>query len=330
MPPQAGAEPLDAPRAASAREVSGKRLHSIFQCFRRKEWGAFHAGATLSLTDEVLQAQAGLNEPVSTEEVADIYLPLARLLGLNISAARTLDSTIQNGFFNREPAPRPYIIGVAGSVAVGKSTFSRLLQAVLASSFEGLDVRLVATDGFLLSTGVLKQRDLMRRKGFPESYDLHGMLSFLIDLKAGVPNLRVPIYSHHLYDVLPSEFQVIDRPDVVVFEGLNVLQTLASSVVASDFFDFSVYIDADAADIESWYVERFLLLQRTAFQDPASYFHHYRDLDAGTARDTARGIWREINGPNLQRNIAPTRERASLVLRKDASHAVEEVWLRRL
>ena len=321
---------MSAYRAASARDLPGGRLHSIFQCFRRKEWGAFHAGATLSLTDEMLQAQAGLNEPVSTEEVADIYLPLARLLGLNISAAHALNSTIQNGFFNREPVPRPYIVGVAGSVAVGKSTFSRLLQAVLASSFDGLDVRLVATDGFLLGTSVLRQRDLMRRKGFPESYDLHGMLSFLVDLKAGERNLKVPIYSHHLYDVLPSEFQVIDRPDVVIFEGLNVLQTAASPVVASDYFDFSVYIDAEASDIEEWYVERFLLLQRTAFQSPSSYFHHYRDLDVDAARDTARTIWREINGPNLQRNIAPTRERASLVLRKDASHAVEEVWLRRL
>ena len=321
---------LTASRPASPRDLPAKRLHSIFQSFGRKEWGAFHAGARLSLTDEVLQAQAGLNEPVSTEEVADIYLPLARLLGLNIAAANALHGTIQNGFFNQEPVPRPYIIGIAGSVAVGKSTFSRLLQAVLASSFEGLKVRLVATDGFLLSTAVLKQRDLMRRKGFPESYDLHSMLSFLIDLKAGVPNLRVPIYSHHLYDVLPSEFQVVDRPDVVIFEGLNVLQTVASPVVASDYFDFSVYIDADAADIEAWYVERFLLLQRTVFQDPASYFHRYRDLDPAAARDMAHGIWREINGPNLQRNIAPTRERASLVLRKDASHAVEEVWLRRL
>ncbi len=327
---QAEPAPSGAHPATTVRDLPDKRLHAIFQSFRRKEWGAFHAGARLSLTDEVLQAQAGLNEPVSTEEVADVYLPLARLLGLNIAAARALNSTIQNGFFNREPVPRPYIVGVAGSVAVGKSTFSRLLQAVLASSFEGLDVRLVATDGFLLSTAVLKQRDLMRRKGFPESYDLHGMLSFLIDLKAGTRNLKVPIYSHHLYDVLPSEFQVIDRPDVVIFEGLNVLQTAASPVVASDYFDFSVYIDADAADIEDWYVERFLLLQRTAFQDPASYFHHYRDLDEDSARDTARSIWREINGPNLQRNIAPTRERASLVLRKDVSHAVEEVWLRRL
>ena len=330
MPAQVDRSP-DASRTASPpRDLPDKRLHSIFQCFRRKEWGAFHAGAKLSLTDEVLQAQAGLGEPVSTEEVADIYLPLARLLGLNIAAANALHSTIQNGFFNQEPVPRPYIIGIAGSVAVGKSTFSRLLQAVLASSFEGLKVRLVATDGFLLSTAVLKQRDLMRRKGFPESYDLHGMLSFLIDLKAGTPNLKVPIYSHHLYDVLPSEFQVIDRPDVVIFEGLNVLQTVASPVVASDYFDFSVYIDADAADIEEWYVERHLLLQRTVFQDPASYFHQYRDLDVEAAREMARGIWREINGPNLQRNIAPTRERASLVLRKDATHAVEEVWLRRL
>ncbi len=303
-------------------------LRSVFQRFEREDWALFRAGAPLSLTDEMLQVHAGLIEPVSVGEVLDIYLPLARLLGLNIAAIRDLHHAVQSGFFGAA-ASRPYVIGVAGSVAVGKSTFARLLQAVLQSLDERLDVALVATDGFLHNTETLNERHLMQRKGFPESYDLRRMLSFLVALKSGEGHLEVPVYSHHLYNIVPNKFQSIDRPDVVIFEGLNVLQTRAAPVVASDFFDYSIYIDAETTDIEAWYIKRFLLLQETVFQDPTSYFHRFANLQPDEAVDTARHFWREINLPNLVQNIAPTRERASLVLRKQPSHAVGEVWLRK-
>jgi type I pantothenate kinase len=304
------------------------RLRSIFQRFTRDEWASFRTGVSLAVTDEMLKAHAGLIEPVSKSDVLDIYLPLARLLGLNIEAIGTLHRSIQAGFFGAKAGKRPYVIGIAGSVAVGKSTFARLLQAVLQALPEGLDVALVATDGFLHSTAALQQRNLLRRKGFPESYDLRRMLSFLIALKSGEGNLQVPVYSHHLYDIVPNRYQTVDRPDVVIFEGLNVLQTRSTPVVASDYFDFSIYVDADTADIESWYVERFLVLQRTVFQDPTSYFHHFASLPHDEAVTTARGFWQDINLPNLLQNIEPTRERASMVLRKRASHEVGEVWLR--
>ena len=303
---------------------------ALFHAFRRQDWAGLRAASQLLLSDAELQALCGLNEFISSQEVTDVYLPLSNLLSLHRAAVGHLNRTIQSGFLDLPVPPRPYVIGVAGSVAVGKSTFSRLLQAILSSAPERPRVALVATDGFLYPTRVLQERGLMRRKGFPESYDLRRMLSFLIALKAGERGLQVPVYSHHSYDIVPDRFQSVDQPDVVIFEGLNVLQTASSPVVASDYFDFSVYIDADTASIEQWYVDRFLLLQRTAFQDAASFFHHHRDLTTEQAREVALDVWREINLPNLRSNIEPTRERASLVLRKDASHAIEEIWLRRL
>jgi type I pantothenate kinase len=313
-----------------------RRPPALFHAFRRQDWAALRSSATLMLSDADLQALCGLNESISSQEVADVYLPLSNLIGLHMAATQTLNRTIQRGFLALPLAPHPYVIGVAGSVAVGKSTFSRLLQAIL-SSTPGLSgapaqpkVALIATDGFLYPTKVLEERGLMRRKGFPESYDLRRMLAFLIALKAGERRLQVPVYSHHSYDIVPDRFQLIDQPDVVIFEGLNVLQTASTPVVASDYFDFSVYLDADPASIERWYIERFLLLQRTAFQDARSYFHHHKDLTAEQAREVAIGIWREINLPNLRSNIEPTRERAALVLRKGVAHAIEEIWLRRV
>jgi len=273
----------------------------------------------------------GLNEPVSLADVTDVYLPLSRLLNLHVMAARNLNSVVEGAFLGHPNASTPCIIGVAGSVAVGKSTFARVLQAVLARWSEHPRVALITTDGFLLPTQVLKDRGLMRRKGFPESYDLRRMLGFLRSVKAGEGGLRVPVYSHEAYDIIPGKFQIVDRPDVLIFEGLNVLQAVAGApAVASDFFDFSIYLDADTADIERWYIERFLLLQRTTFQKPSSYFHHYKDLSPVRAEETARSIWHDINLPNLTDNIQPTRDRARLVIRKDQSHAVEEVWLRRI
>ncbi len=319
--------PVRLPREGSAFH---DRPPALFHAFKRRDWAALRSTTRLLLSDEDLQALCGLNEFVSLEEVADVYLPLSDLLALHMAAADTLNRTIQGGFLDLPDTRRPYVIGVAGSVAVGKSTFARLLQAILSGTPEQHKVALIATDGFLYPTRVLEKRGLMRRKGFPESYDLRRMLAFLIALKAGERRLQVPVYSHHSYDIVPGRFQIVDQPDVVIFEGLNVLQTASSPVVASDYFDFSVYLDADPDSIENWYVERFLLLQRTAFQQATSYFHAHKDLTPEQARRVALDVWEEINLPNLRSNIEPTRERANLVLRKDAAHAIEEIWLRRV
>jgi type I pantothenate kinase len=262
--------------------------------------------------------------------VADIFLPLSRLLNLQVTAARCL-GLVQDTFLGRSLHAPPYIIGVAGSVAVGKSTFARVLQAILSRWPDHPKVDLVTTDGFLYPTKELERRNLMRRKGFPESYNLRRMIAFLAEVKSGHASVSAPVYSHVTYDLVHDHQQIIRRPDILIFEGLNVLQTNAgASLLASDFFDFSVYIDAQTQDIASWYRERFLLLQRTAFQEPSSYFHHYKDLPVAEASAMADKLWREINLPNLERNILPTRERARIVLRKQASHRVGEIWLRRV
>ncbi|WP_158743854.1 type I pantothenate kinase [Acidisphaera sp. L21] len=298
--------------------------------FDRQEWAALRANTPLLLSDTELEALRGLNEPVSLDDVVDIYLPLSRLLNLHVKAARNLGSVVESGFLGRPSPSTPYVIAVAGSVAVGKSTFARVLRAALARWPDTPRVELVTTDGFLHPTRVLEERGLMSRKGFPESYDLKRILTFLSAVKAGEPGLRVPTYSHEAYDIIPDRYQVIDQPDVLIFEGLNVLQAVGGAPsVASDFFDFSIYLDAEAESIEQWYIERFSLLQRTAFQRPKSYFHHYKDLSPQEAENVARTIWREINLPNLAGNIRPTRERARLVIRMGRSHAVDEIWLRR-
>jgi type I pantothenate kinase len=303
---------------------------SRFLTFNRAEWAALRRGASLDLSESDLDQLRGLNEPVSLAEVVDLYPPLSRLVDLHVTAARGLGAAVETDFLGRPNRSTPYIISIAGSVAVGKSTFARLLQAVLARWPSRPNVELVATDGFLLPRRVLEDRGLMGRKGFPESYDLRQMLTFLASVKDGMPGLSIPIYSHQIYDIVPDSFQSIGRPDILIFEGLNVLQTVSNaSAVASDFFDFSIYIDADQAVIEAWYVERFLMLQRTAFRNPTSYFHHYKDLTEAAADAVAREIWREINLRNLTENILPTRERANLVIRKGRSHRAEEFWLRR-
>jgi len=303
---------------------------SPYLVFSRAEWAALRANTPMALSDAELEALRGVNEPVSFADVAEIYLPLSRLLNVYVLAARRLKNVVEGAFLGRPSAPPPCIIGIAGSVAVGKSTLARVLQAVLARWPEHPRVDLVTTDGFLHPTRILEARGLMRRKGFPESYDLRRMVEFLAAVKGGEAGLRVPLYSHIAYDIVPDRFQQVDRPDILIFEGLNVLQAVAGApAVASDFFDFSIYLDAETDAIERWYVERFGLLQRTAFQNPSSYFHHYKDLSAADADATARSIWGEINFPNLRDNIQPTRERARLVIRKDAAHAVKEIWLRR-
>jgi type I pantothenate kinase len=282
----------------------------FYDSFTRSQWARFGAG-TYCLSADALSSLKGINEPLLVSEVDEVIGPLCRLIDLRI----------------KERSVHPFVIAVSGSVAVGKSTFSRVLRAVLVQASR--TVELVATDGFLWPTAVLEQRDLMRRKGFPESYDLESMLAFLANLKAGKSALTVPVYSHELYDIVPGQFQTIDRPEVLIFEGLNVLQgSRHNGVVAADYFDFSIYLDADQNDIEQWYVDRFAVLQKTIFQRPTSFFHHYKDLRPSEVLQIGRQIWRTINLPNLLQNIQPTRERASVILRKGRSHAVKEVLWR--
>jgi type I pantothenate kinase len=282
----------------------------FFDAFTRSQWARFGAG-TYRLPVDALSSLKGINEPILVSEVDEVIGPLCRLIDLRIE----------------ETSGYPFVIAVSGSVAVGKSTFSRVLRAVLGQA--GRTVELVATDGFLWPTAILEQRDLMRRKGFPESYDLQSMLAFLANLKVAKSVLQVPVYSHELYDIVPEQMQTISLPQVLIFEGLNVLQgSRDDTVVAADYFDFSIYLDADQNDIEQWYVDRFSVLQKTVFQRPTSYFHHYKDLPRPEVRKTGRQIWRSINLPNLLQNIQPTRERASVILRKGRSHAVEEVLWR--
>jgi type I pantothenate kinase len=301
-----------------------------YSVFGRAEWAALRSNTPLTLSAEDLAGLRSVNEQVSLDEVADIYLPLTRLLNLHVSAARNL-GRVKDTFLGRPVSNPPYVIAIAGSVAVGKSSFARVLQAVLARWPDHPRVALVTTDGFLHPNAVLEERGLMQRKGFPESYDLHRLIRFLAEIKAGVPSVKAPVYSHLTYDLVLDQWQTVDRPDILIFEGLNVLQTgTGTTAVTSDFFDFSVYLDAEEADIEAWYFDRFKLLQQTAFQDPASYFYRYRDVPPDVAHNFASAAWRDINLVNLRQNIRPTRERAHLVLRKRADHSVGEVWLRQV
>ena len=313
---------------ASARGAScAEPRPQEWEHFTRRDWAALAAGTPPALTQAEYAALCGVSEPVSFAEVTETLTPLACLINLEVAAARRLAAD-KAAFLGRPAEQRPFIVAIAGSVAVGKSTLARTLRFLLARWPDHPRVDLVTTDGFLHPNRVQEQRGLMHRKGFPESYDLRRMIRFLADAKSGL-DVQAPVYSHLAYDIVPGGQQAVRRPDILIFEGLNVLQTTAASVVASDFFDFSIYVDAATADIEAWYLERFLLLQRTAFRDPASYFHRYRDLPRGEAEAMARDIWRRINLINLRRNIAPTRERARLVLSKKSDHAVGEVLLRR-
>jgi type I pantothenate kinase len=303
--------------------------------FSRAEWARLRASTPLPLSEPQLRPLVGLNERVSLDEVADIYLPLSRLLNLHVAATRNLHTAIDT-FLEKASTTVPYVIGVAGSVAVGKSTTSRILQALLARWPSHPQVDLVTTDGFLLPKRVLESKGLMQRKGFPESYDVRALVRFMADVKAGRPEVAAPVYSHLAYDIVPGEFQVVRQPDIVIVEGLNVLQTgtgrpgRSMGMFVSDFFDFSIYVDGNEADIEQWYVERFLTLRATIFQNPSSYFHRYAQMSPEEANDTAHNIWRTINLVNLQRNILPTRERARLILEKGRDHAVRRVKLRKL
>jgi type I pantothenate kinase len=303
--------------------------------FSRAEWSALRAGTPMTLTADDVQRLRSFNDPSSLDDVTHIYLPLSRLLSLYVAATQALYDATRT-FLGSRDGVTPFIVGIAGSVAVGKSTTARILRALLQRWPNTPKVELITTDGFLLPNAVLRQEGLMERKGFPESYDLPALLTFLSAIKAGERRVTAPVYSHLVYDIVPGETVAIDRPDILIVEGLNVLQTSRlprdgrGAPFVSDFFDFSIYLDADEDVIHRWYVERFLRLRETAFRDPASYFHRYAALDESEATATADGLWSRINLVNLRENILPTRARADLILRKGADHGVEQVALRRV
>ena len=301
--------------------------------FDRAEWADLRAATPLTIRERDLVELRGINDQIDLDEVAAVYLPLTRLLNLYVSATQNLHKV--SATFLGAMAPKvPYVIVIAGSVAVGKSTFARILQALLARWPEHPRVDLITTDGFLFPNAVLEDRGIMNRKGFPESYDTKTLLAFLRELKGGAPDVEAPVYSHVVYDIVEGESVTVRQPDILILEGLNVLQVGApgneATEFVSDYFDFSIYIDALEADIENWYVNRFLSLCDSVFQDPNSFFQHFAQLSREDAIATARGIWKGINGLNLKENIEPTRDRASLILRKGEDHRVSEVRLRKL
>jgi type I pantothenate kinase len=318
------------------RVTAGTRGHiSPYAVFDRASWRALAAGSRPPLTENDLQSIATLGDRIDLDEVATVYLPLAGLLDLHVAASRRLWA-VQSQFLGDDTAKVPFVIAVAGSVAVGKSTTARLLQSLLTAGPGNPRVALVTTDGFLLPNAVLEERGLLGRKGFPESYDRRALVRFLAEVKSGRAEVDAPVYDHQAYDIVPGGRQVVDRPDILVLEGLNVLQAgrradgTTPEVFLSDFFDFSVYVDAAEADIQQWYVDRFLTLRRTAFADTSAYFHRFAGLSDDEARATAQGIWAAINGPNLRTNIAPTRSRARLVLQKAGDHSVRRILVRKL
>ncbi|MFO7251357.1 MAG: type I pantothenate kinase [Actinomycetes bacterium] len=295
----------------------------------REQWSRLRENTPLTLTQRELEELRGVDDPIDLTEVTDVYLPLSRLLNLHFSGVRARGATVAE-FLGERADPPPYILGIAGSVAVGKSTTARLLRALLARWPEHPRVELVTTDSFLYPNKILQERGLMHRKGFPESYDRRALVRFVAAVKAGVPEIDVPVYSHLEYDIVPGARQTVRRPDILIVEGLNVLQPAPPAALAvNDFFDFSIYVDARVEDIREWYLARFHKLRRTAFADPKSYFRFLTELSEQEATEFARNVWRDINERNLVENIAPTRARAQLVLRKGPDHSVRWVRLRR-
>ncbi|PSJ62163.1 type I pantothenate kinase [Pseudaminobacter soli (ex Li et al. 2025)] len=309
--------------------------YSPYRFFSAERWAGFRADTPLTLSEDEVQRLSSLYDPIDLDEVRRIYLSMSRLLSAHVEASQLLYRQ-RKAFFGDEATKTPYIIGMAGSVAVGKSTTARILKELLARWPSTPKVDLVTTDGFLLPNEVLRRENLMERKGFPDSYDVGALLRFLSAIKSGERDVRAPLYSHLTYDVMPGEYITIDRPDILIFEGLNVLQPRDLPKdgkfvpFLSDFFDFSIYIDADEELIHAWYIKRFMRLRETAFRNPESFFHRYSQLSEEAARAIAEGLWSNINLKNLRENILPTRPRADLILRKGPDHRVVEVALRKL
>ncbi|MBF1996297.1 type I pantothenate kinase [Serratia symbiotica] len=302
--------------------------------FDRTQWAALRDSVPLTLSEEEILKLKGINEDLSLDEVAQIYLPLSRLLDFYISSNLRRQAVLEQ-FLGTDGQKIPYIIGIAGSVAAGKSTTARLLQALLSSWPEHRSVELITTDGFLHPNKVLNERGLMKKKGFPQSYDMRSMVKFVSEVKSGAKHVTAPVYSHLIYDVVPDGNKVIEQPDILILEGLNVLQSGMDyphdphRVFVSDFVDFSIYVDAPETLLQNWYINRFLKFRQGAFSNPDSYFHNYSKLPEPEAVNIATQLWNEINGLNLQQNILPTRERASLIMTKSANHAVKSVRLRK-
>jgi type I pantothenate kinase len=317
-------------------QLAPTEKYSPYRFFSAQEWAGFRADTPLTLSADEVKRLSSMYDPIDLDEVRHIYLSLSRLLSAHVEASQLLFGQ-RKIFFNANDAVKtPFIIGMAGSVAVGKSTTARILKELLTRWPSSPKVDLVTTDGFLYPNEILRRDNLMERKGFPDSYDVGALLRFLSAIKSGLPNVRAPLYSHLTYDVVPGEFVTIDRPDILIFEGLNVLQPRELPKdgnfvpFVSDFFDFSIYIDADPQLIHEWYIARFMRLRETAFRNPQSFFHRYSQLSEDAARAIAEGLWANINMKNLKENILPTRPRADLILRKGLHHRVEEVALRKL
>ncbi len=311
-------------------------IMSLYNAFSCTEWSRLRADTPMTLSENELMQLRGRNENVSLAEVEDIYLPLSRLLNFYVGAVQNLHKATA-AFLGNTAAKVPYIIGIAGSVAVGKSTTSRILQALLSRWPNHPKVDLVTTDGFLWPTKILQERGLMRRKGFPESYNLPALIEFVSAVKAGERQVKIPVYSHHTYDIVPDQCQVIDQPDIMIVEGLNVLQTGVDAdghrrphVFVSDYFDFTIYVHAETDIIRNWYIDRFSTFRNLAKTDPTSFYWRFAHLTDGEAQIHARLIWEVINETNLNQNILPTRKRADLILNKGADHSVQSVLLRKI
>lgn len=303
---------------------------NTFYIFDREEWKSLDTTKNnFHMTDEELEELSALNDQVSLKDVREIYVPLASVLDVFIQGYQEQQSKLKR-LLGTEPTKIPYVIGVAGSVAVGKSTLARLLQTILAHYYKNKKVDLITTDGFLFPNKVLEERGIMNRKGFPESYDMHRLITFMGDVKSGKPNIKVPKYSHDVYDIVDGEFHVIDQPHILIVEGINTLQLPANEkIYASDFFDFSFYVDAEPKNIEKWYLQRFGILVDTAFKDPRNFYNRFANVKREEAFAYARNIWREINLKNLVEYILPTRFRADAIIHKTTDHYIDQILLRK-
>ncbi|SHE85309.1 pantothenate kinase [Atopostipes suicloacalis DSM 15692] len=302
---------------------------NTFYIFDREDWKSLNTAENFSMTDEELEALSALNDNVSLKDVREIYVPLASILDVFIKSYNKEQEQLRK-LLNTPQKRAPYIIGIAGSVAVGKSTLARLLQTILAQYYKDQQVDLITTDGFLYPNEILEEKGIMNRKGFPESYDMHRLITFMGDVKSGKVKVQVPKYSHNIYDIVPGQFQMIDQPDILIVEGINTLQLPANEkIYASDFFDFSFYVDAEPENVEKWYLQRFGILVDTAFKDPTNYYNRFTDIDRVEAFDFAQSVWKEVNLRNLVDYILPTRFRADAIIHKTTDHYIDQILLRK-